>query len=367
MTPTDMAADAGLALVNNIINLWETGSDSLIDYTRVARVEPVTLIDSDCMMLDNLKQILETQLCMFAGYYLQAVSLSATVGNVQITKELGKFNPHRSPGQDIERYLTLESYEYRLPMDDYKVALEASKVATKPASAKSAVNSNAGPIFNKDSLGTLREESNLAVGKQFNVEITRGEHKANVPINIRLQTMSVPTLNLLHILSIGSKDTSFTERWHQWRSGQISFIKDLCLCQDLIDDHRNKLISSKDNIYSSIMKTKNKNFLSAIFTGSPSVATASNLVVVSEDTIKQLEREINGKFSDFNTRQKVFKETYLMIVAVVDKEWGQVTFYHRGIPHPTELDFNAIKSISHKGPDVSDILKAYKVGHSPTL
>lgn len=348
------ATEVGLTLVKNIFDLWANGSDSLIDYSRVARVEPITLIDNDCMMLDNLNQILQTELSMFAGYYLQAIALSATVNKVTISKELEKFNPTRSAKHDLENMFMIsrEAYKNRLPMTDGSIAMEAEMQSVG---------------FGRDTTKDLREENNLAVGKQFMVEIAKDNHKATIPINIRLQTMSIPTTNLLHILSIGTKDTSFKERFHAWRSGQISFIKDLCLCQDLIDDHRSKLLQSKDTIYRDLMRQRGHNLLSGVLTGTPTISSASNLIVMSEDTVKQLEKDLPGKFSDFNVRQKVFKETYLMIVAVVDKEWDQVTFYHRGIPHPTEMSFSALKTSNSKGSDVAEIMKAYRVGHQPSM
>jgi hypothetical protein len=57
-----------------------------------------------------------------------------------------------------------------------------------------------------------------------------------------------------------------------------------------------------------------------------------------------------------------------MIVAVIDKEWSRVTFYHRGLPDATEVSFRDLKvSSKGNGPDVSDILKAYTLGQAPRL
>ena len=220
----------------------------------------------------------------------------------------------------------------------------------------------------RDTLSTIKELTNLSVGKMLSVEITDGLHKAAIPISIRLMASSIPTQSLVHILSVGNEDKSAKERYHAWKAGRLEFIKDLVFCQDLIDAHRKNLIADKDGLYANILKRHRGNQISTMVSGNPSVATASNLAVVSSDTISQLELKINGKFKDFRTREKVFKETYMMIVAVVDKEWDRVTFYHRGISEATEVGMRDLKASNKgNGPDVSDILKAYQVGSNPSL
>lgn len=359
---SNIVDEAGLAVFRKISDLWSGArADSLIDYTKVARVEPIVLIDTDCMLLDTaeLTAIQESLLSIFAGYYLQAVNISTTVGKVEVFGHLDRLNPSRdalnSAGDTAGWLLAQESYEHRLPMPGNQIAMEAEQERSEVA-------------LGRDTVKELKELSNLSVGKMLHVEITDGLHKATVSVAVRLLASSLPTERLVHILSVGSEDTSMRGRYHEWRAGRLDFIRDLCLCEDLIEEHRKNLIEDKTGIYGAILKRARGNSLSTIFSGNPSIATASNLVIMSSDSARQLEAKVGGKLSNFGIRQKVFKNTYMMIMAVVDKEWGQVTFYHRGIQHPTEVSIAALKSSSKgSGPDVSDILKAYQVGSAPSL
>lgn len=220
----------------------------------------------------------------------------------------------------------------------------------------------------RDTLATIKEMSNLSVGKMLSVEITDGLHKASIPIAIRLMASSIPSASLIHILSHGNKDNSAKERYHAWKSGRISFIRDLCLCQDLIDTHRKNLMADKDSLYANLLKRQRNNQLSTVVSGNPSIATASNLVVMTSETVAQLELRLDGKLSDFHTRERVFKETYIMILVVIDKQWDRVTFYHRGLAFPTQVGIRDLKASNKgSGPDVSDILKAYQFGNAPSL
>src|SRR5690606_15487449 len=127
-------------------------------------------------------------------------------------------------------------------------------------------------------------------------------------------------------------------------------------CQDLIDDHRRNLLRDKSGNYQRTLERRNKNRLTAVITGTPSLATASNLYVISEQTAKELENKIGGKLMDFKTRESVFKETYGMILTVVDTEWEQVTMFHRSIDAPTMFSIKELKRINRgTGPDVMEI------------
>jgi hypothetical protein len=437
---SEIGVALGLSTIRKITDLWRGAkADSLIDYTQVGRVEPIVLIDADALYFDSLGEVQQSLLSIFAGYYLQAIALSTTVGKVDVMRHLDKLNPRRNPvdsaADSMGWLLATESYKDALPMygvanialeaekdsgsykeklDHAKFDFDASNVYAKRKMDEEQLRQRAEETqrnyeFNKekfghekamsmakselekqglainqqklkdsysasemsigrDTLSTIKELSNLSVGKMLSVSITDGLHKAEIPIAIRLMASSLPSASLIHILSHASKDNSFKERYHAWKSGRIAFIRDLCLCQDLIDTHRKNLMADKDGIYTNLIKRQRGNQLSTLVSGNPSVATASNLVIMTTDTVAQLELRLDGKMSDFHIREKVFKDTYIMIMAVIDKQWDRVTFYHRGISAPTQVGIRDLKSSNKSsGPDVSEILRAYQLGNAPSL
>jgi hypothetical protein len=379
-----------LATINGIVDIWRSAkSDSLIDYTRVTRVEPVCLIDAEALFLDAISEVQQSLLSIFSGYYLQAAAISTTVGRIDVLRHLDKLNPRRNGADSLASgasvLMAMESYKDRLPtFGDKRIALEAETVtrngtSTRPNQAggtdttttsdtSTTVSTNSEISFGRDTADILSEVSNLSVGKMLSVEITDGDHKASIPVAVRLIASTVPSSNLVHILSIGNKDNSVKERYHAWKAGRLSFVKDLIFCQDLIDAHRKNLMKDKDGIYSSIIARQRANQVSTIVSGNPSIATASNIVVMTADTARKLENEIMGKLNTFSVREKVFKETYIMLMAVIDARYDMVTFYHRGIDGHTEVSVRDLKSSNKgSGPNVSEILKAFQVGNSPSL
>lgn len=376
------------------------GGSSLIEYTQVARVEPVTLVDTRIMHQPYIGDVLQTLSSVFAGYYLQAIALSTNVGNVNTLRLLDKLNPNRSPkGRVFDYMLTMEAYQHRLPrpsdVSDFGLENDGSdgdlndmfdprrrrrddrggrendrQRDNRQDNASDGITDRSMSVnFGRDTVKMVQEVNALSVGKLLEVTIKDGDRSAVFPISLRLMVSAATPDVLTHTLAVGSAvDKKMKERFHAWRSGQLRFIRDLIFCQDLIDDHRRNLIRDKSGNYQRTLERRNKNRLTAVITGTPSLATASNLYVISEQTAKELENKIGGKLMDFKTRESVFKETYGMILTVVDTEWEQVTMFHRSIDAPTMFSIKELKRINRgTGPDVMEILRAYQMGQNPSI
>lgn len=545
--------DAIAMIIDRAMAVGQSNS-SLVGYTQAARVEPLCLVDTDALFVDELSDVLQSMQSIFAGYYLQAVSLDSTIGHIKVLETLQKFNPNANVGMGaaslvkqaihtgkhavavgqhgdsigpgpnfggvseglgtaagaVHYMLAKESYEDALPSYDYAVpALEATapqgskrvikvdpafaddtafknwkqhrelakakqqdqqhrervndRYTTKAekredrqkqddryrdqqqeraqdrqarldreakldreraadrkkqderqteqekrqaaqdderkrntswqnqrqmqqdaerehdrqtqaqreaaeAEAKAADDARVVTTFGSDALREIKEASNLSVGKMINLEIKHAGQVFQVPVAIRLVVNTIPSAQLVHILSLSNEIMSGKERFHAWKAGRLEFVKDLLFCRDLVDAHRRNLMKDADSVYAKVVKNESKSFAAAILSGVPSVAAASNMIVCTTNTIEEVEMTMPGKFSDFHARQKIFEHTSLMIVAVIDKEWNRVTFYHRGIAEATEVSFRDLKASGKgSGPDVSDILKAYTLGNAPRL
>jgi hypothetical protein len=99
-----------------------------------------------------------------------------------------------------------------------------------------------------------------------------------------------------------------------------------------------------------------------------SLATSSNMAIISTDTLASIEQVLYGKLSNFKIRQNVFDNTNLMIMAVVDMQSDMCTFYYRGIQEKNEVSIKDMK-VSNKGsgPDVADMMKSFMAGGSVNI
>lgn len=222
--------------------------------------------------------------------------------------------------------------------------------------------------FGDKTVAELSTNVNLSVGKMLEVRITSNNASAVIPVSVRLIVRPVPASGMAILLTQANKVTSARDRYHKWRSGELSLIKDIILCQDLIDDHKKALMADRDGVLRSMVGRGTKNRLSSLLSGDLSVANASSIIVVSKTVAKEIERRLNVRLSSFKHREELFRSTYTMLLMVVDVEWEQLVIYHRSIQDPTELSIREAKSAGKEGgSNIGDILSAYKLGTAPPL
>ena len=415
MFSTVLAKAAALPAMRFVLSLGQglfkhSKADSLISFANSTRVEPIALIDSRAVHLPYIADIMQSVNSMFIGYYLQAVSLLVNVGSVNVIKLLDTLSPTRDVGAAGNAFivsrvsrescmLSLESYRHGLPVPQETASLEDNNKYDASVNSQLKNFQKADPIVDtvsgtagmrnlrqqqhdtmtdaKGNLGSgsivdphkaVSEAVNLSVGKMIQVNIESEGKKASFPISVRLIATPIAADVLTHILGDGSRNTTAVERFHAWRSGQLEFIRDIVFAQDLIDEHRKALIKDPSGAYAEILKRRRGNNAAGVLSSTPSIGTASNLVILTSQTAKELEMSIGGRLSDVHTRKKVFDNTYVMIMVVVDTEYEQVTIYHRGIALPTKLSVKELKTANKgTGPDVAEILKAYQLGNNPTI
>lgn len=332
---------------------------SLSDISKLTRVEPLAIVSKDLVSFEPMVDVQQSVLSIFTAHYLQAVNIVSNIQSVELVKMLDRLNPARgetgfllskSLESNSSPFLAQEAYKYSLPRDGVDIALEDKK--------------DNGSV-------ELGDIVNLSVGRMINVrfafpESTNGKEGAGVatiPINIRLMASTIPNRAIVGVLAHQTEDTSLTERYHAWRSGRITFIKDLIFAQDLIDEHKRALISEDSRTLQTIVSRVAENKRFGLLSRNPSLATASNIFVISEEVARELESKLGGKLSNAATRNKAFENTYAMLIVVVDREWNRVTFYTRGCAEATDLSLKEIKNKSgSKGPDLMDMMKAMNMG-----
>ena len=349
-------------------------TSSLVSATSVARVEPIVIVDKDCLFLEYLPDILQSTQSIFVGYWLQALSLITNVGDVNVGRVLDKLNPNRKVDTNgfletiVKAGIGKENYTYASESMKYKlptIAMEAKGDKGDKDSAIAKVDKGDSAIAKVDNIADL---TNLSIGKLINVTIKNNGQEAVIPISFRLMVNTLPPASCVQLLSQGSVDLSFSERWFKWRAGRISFIKDLVFCQDLIREQKRTLMTDKDGVYSEIAKRAKNSKLASFFSKNPSLAEASNIVVISEETAMQLRVKHNLNLDNFKDRQKIFDKTYAMILVVIDRNYERVNMYHYGISTSTSVGIRDIK-VANKGsgPNIMEVLAAFKGGNAPVF
>ncbi len=363
-----------------------TKTASLIEATRSARVEPLTLISKNCSSLEYLPDVTQGLLNLFIGYYLQAVSLLSTIDDIRVARILDKLNPDRDLGDVMlfesykDKYVkAVENYKYKLPLRISDKELEPSLTIAQERSILDATvsipeNGDQDSVpghyeADRDTARLLTQTADLSAGKLINITLTVNDEKITVPVSFRLASQLTPFKIIESIFTYHKDDTTFIERYHAWRSGRINLIRDLILCQDLIDERKKLLMSDTQDVFNEIIKRVNNNKKFGLLSDNPSLATASNIFVITSEEANQIGVELGGKFGSRLVMKKIYDNSYAMIIAVIDRDWEMISYYSRGITHPTEVSVKDIKKLPKKdnSNDILNILKAYNVGNTPSF
>lgn len=212
----------------------------------------------------------------------------------------------------------------------------------------------------------LVEGGDLATGKAFDVTIERNGNKMPLTLNVSLAVVVADKASMKTILGVADYEYSFENRTMLASAGARSWIRDIALNRDLIDQMRKNRRADKTGFYKTVVTARNKNWLSGLISGNISVNNASSIIICTQETADEVEPILGGPISDFDVRQRLFKDTLTMLIFVVDKRWETVTIYHRGLNRATELDFRSIgRSKGGNKMDVDEIIRAYQAGSAP--
>jgi hypothetical protein len=416
------AANGALEIVREVHDALSragayAGQTSLIDVTKHARVEPRMIVDAILLSYPYMEDISQSMQALFAGYYLQAVEMTSSINGIKVADKLAPLNPNRTLDISMLSYsngiysapaddwrmrassythslptkanrsgLGMENYSEKFAASGWSISMEADKVPKteeelrgeierlskqndKLRDKTSSANMVDGATVVKDSTKMITELTNLSVGKLYDVSFKEGKETANVKIAIRVMAMTIPSHSLASIFSYKSiQDTSIKERFHGVMSGELSMIGDFIFCNDLVDAHRRNLAEDKTGLYREIMARKDKSLAAGLLERNPSLNVASTLAVIDSTTAESIEDRMGGELKNFKIRSRVFDTTAMMILAVVDRGYDRVRFYHRGIPQFTEVSIKDIKAGNKgNGTDVSEILKSFLAGSAPRL
>ena len=350
-----MAKETFESLVTNVQKaltvVRELESNSLTEYTRASRVEPLTLIDQAIEMMDpDIRQsILQTLLSIYAGYYLQAVSLSGTVGNIKVLSILDQFSTDRDP--------LLAPGSGWMNLHDVFVGNESLSLKAITVPGNEAADKSLHDRY-----------ANLAVGKSITVNVTIDGKTFPFDATVRLIPQILNKSSIIDVLSLGSKDNSMKGRWLRWKAGELS-LADYLLAKDMIESDKKGLLNDKHGLYEAKKNRKMKSFISALLSGNPSLNVSSSITVITRSTAKELEVKARMKLSRARDRQRFFEDTQSMMLCVVDPSLEAIQLYYKGISEESVYTFDDISknNTNPSGVNINQVLEAYRAGKAPGL
>lgn len=340
-------------------------TNDLISLTKVCRMEPLVLVDDRLKFNPIMTDMLQVTTSLVAGYYMQAFALVGNISAINVIGTLDKLNPSRT-GIGLNSIDEMSPHKITLGGDVTTSFLKEGLLALDEENKKS---DSVTYKTDKNSVAELTQLTNLAVGKMIKVTISGNGESVEVPITIRLKPITTDQASIITTLAVGSNNESVKARWMRFKAGELTF-SNLVLGDDVIKKHKAALIKDKSGFYAEVVRRANSNSAKGLATGNLSLATDSNIIVLSADTALKASRELGGPLTDFAVRESVFKTIHSNILVIVDDQRDVVNFYYRGERVANTLTATDLKNMNKGGgggPDIMSIFTAFQENKIPPL
>ncbi len=392
-------------------------SSSLVQYTGATRVTPFTIVDRSLLTVSELQDTLQILGSLYSGYQIMGIQLSVnSIDGVSVVRHLDKLNPTRSSAKSTAfdmagRYaLSRENYQFRLPTGDKlkelnyptQLAHESSTPSAKdqrfpyagvqgydpitgeklpeevsakdkkfpyagvnghdPETGKKLTSSELG----RNTVEQIQQDSNLAVGKLLEVNVTVGGKSFTIPVNVRLNTYTAAPNDIANIVANVDPHKSAKEVKALHQAGLIS-LWDALTGKTAAKEWRKAAMNDKTGVLMREQGRRTNNKIQGLLTGETSFGDISGIYVISANTAREVEGIIGAKLSNFRAREKLLEKTAVMLLAVVDPSWKTVTIYHHSLDSESVYSFSDLKrggkSNNH---DMGMVLEAFRQGQAPS-
>lgn len=370
----ETVGNAGANLDKTLQAIGAAGKSDLVTFTKVCRMEPLVLLDDRLRNDPVTPDLMQVLTSIVAGYYLQTFALLGQVSGIDVIGTLDKLNPSRT-GIGLNSFGASTDYinNHRLvhnPLPFYSIGVEALDAPggqlTTPNPGKDEKESKTN-LSVPGNVADIYQVTNLAVGKMIKAVITADGNSIEIPITIRTKPVTTDPASIAATLSIGSTKNNVKERWQRFRAGELTF-SNFVFMDDVVQQHKSILIKDKSGFYAEVVRRANGNLVKGVATGNLSLATNSNIIVITAPTAQMVARELGGELSDYKIRESVFKTVHCNILVIVNQDRGMVNFYYRGETMGNTVSVYDLK-LSNKGngPDIMSIFSAFAENKIPPL
>lgn len=212
------------------------------------------------------------------------------------------------------------------------------------------------------------------MGELYEVKLSNPNKEGSslvIPIFIQMQPSIVPAPAAPRFVDM-NVSPSLWQRWTQMRSGELTFWKDFILQRDRI--RRNKTVLKDPQLaeaFTTFLKTVAKKDKYALDDASDRLGArqssnlANSVIIFSEDTIAQAKADSGIDLHNERDRDRYFKDTYTMILVIVDPLHQRITIYFNGLDGEINSSYNEFKPKDSKfdPQDFMTILQAFSTGN----
>lgn len=221
---------------------------------------------------------------------------------------------------------------------------------------------------------SLAGDNHVPAGKLLEVTLTNPENdKASVTVNLMVQLApyKVPAQIAVEFL-VKDVIPAFYQRMLMWRTGEISFWRDLVAMSDVVERRERLRRMDPTGIIDDVLskqQTARKRVFDNLNVHKAERARniANSVLIFSRETVQRAKAMTGIDITNPAARDKYFATAFAMMIVVVDTVYNQVTFYYNGIDDAATFSFDQM-SVGSKGGgglDLVSVMNALNQGRGP--
>ena len=220
----------------------------------------------------------------------------------------------------------------------------------------------------------LSGDNHVPAGKLLEITLKNQDNEsASVTLNLMIQLApyKIPQSVAVEFLA---KDVlpSMFQRILMWRTGEISFWRDLVAMSDIVE-RRERLRRMDPTGVVDEMLNKQAKDRARVFGNINTHAAersrniANSVLVFSSETVARAKAETGIDITKTDQRNRYFATSFAMIMVVINPLYNQVTFYYNGLDDAATFTFDqmAVGSKGGGGLDLVSVMNAFNQGRSP--
>lgn len=188
----------------------------------------------------------------------------------------------------------------------------------------------------------------IASGRQIEITLQTGPDSPpiNLTLTVQFNTRIIPTPVFEYVLS-QDFNRSVADRWLQYRSGEIRFIKDFIFGVDRAERRAKALKTDTSYALQDMLRHQSKalsKHMVKTATGMNSYNLANSIMIIDEEFARYHTKKAGFDLFNVRDRRRFLNTTYSLFIVLVDSRYNRVTIFTNGIDNSASYSFNELKS-----------------------
>ena len=348
-------------VLSTIQDLEDGASLSLTQYVKRSIISSRVFIDNALSTEEVLKNLMSTVMNLYVGFIMTAFSMNQYCTGTKKIRDVMSIVATEDFNRKAQ-YLSDALKNYFPGMEDMM-----NDIADAASDVSDALHSN-NPVEGSTNVSSAKE-SELPSGRVIRVEMNIQGNKFNFDMFLQLAQMFIPSDVARQFIKLNFTPT-FKQRFLQAKAGEISFINDLLMCQDIRKQRLNALKHDKNGVLTEMLERQQNGLENAWLKYSqvtPQRQNIANTILVFEKSnFDKACSDAGLRFKDYNSRQQFFTKTFSMMICVVDPMYNKVDIYFNGLNAASTFTFDQLKKNGNSNAsDILTMMKAYAANVAP--